>query len=180
MAARAGRGDLFVGPDNGLLVPALDRLGGVAAAVELTEPRFWRHRPSTTFHGRDIFGPVAGQLARGLPLEHLGRPLVPQRPFALPSPVVADGHIQGSLVHVDTYGTLVSNVPASLLPAHYLVRVGQRTVAPAANYAAVAPGALLALVGSSDLLEIAARDASAAAVLGVGRGASISVEPTSS
>src|SRR5436190_23327275 len=51
IAARSARGDLFVGPDNGLLVPALERLGGVAEAVALTEPRFWRASTSRTFHG---------------------------------------------------------------------------------------------------------------------------------
>ena len=73
IAVRSARGDLFVGPDNGLLLPALERLGGRQAAVELTERAYWRAEsrrvPSTTFHGRYIFGPVAGRLAEDLPLE---------------------------------------------------------------------------------------------------------------
>src|ERR1700694_1457365 len=58
IALRVARGDVFVGPDNGLLVPAVERLGGRAQAVELTESRFWRPTQSRTFHGRDVFGPV--------------------------------------------------------------------------------------------------------------------------
>jgi S-adenosyl-L-methionine hydrolase (adenosine-forming) len=176
IAARAGRGDLFVGPDNGLLVPALERLGGVAAAVELTESRYWRPRPSTTFHGRDLFGPVAGHLASGVPLAQLGHPVTPARPFVLPSPTVAADHVDGTVLHVDAYGTLVTSIPAHVLPDRYRVRLARREVVPAANYQAVAPGALLALVGSTGLLEVAARDASAAAVLLVGRGAPVRVE----
>jgi S-adenosylmethionine hydrolase len=178
VAARAGRGDLFVGPDNGLLVPALERLGGVAGAVELTEPRFWRPHPSTTFHGRDLFGPVAGHLANGLPLAELGQPVTLIRPFALPTPTVAGDRIDGTVLHVDAYGTLVTSIPADVLPDRYMVHLAGRDVAPAPNYQAVPPGALLALAGSAGLLEIAARDASAAALLAVGRATPVSVDRT--
>ena len=177
VAARAGRGDLFVGPDNGLLVPALERLGGVAAAVELTEPRYWRPQPSTTFHGRDLFGPVAGHLASGVPLRELGQPVTLGRPFALPAPSVSAHAVTGTVLHVDAYGTLVTSIPAELLTAGYVVHLAGHEVAPAATYQAVAPGALLALVGSAGLLEVAARDASAAALLGVDRGTPVRVEP---
>src|SRR5947209_1765105 len=62
VALRAVRGDVFIGPDNGLLWPAVERLGGCALAVELNEPRFWRPNPSSTFHGRDLFGAIPGQV----------------------------------------------------------------------------------------------------------------------
>ncbi len=176
VAARATRGDVFVGPDNGLLVPALERLGGVAAAVELTERRYWRPNPSTTFHGRDLFGPVAGHLANGVPPTDLGQPVALDRPFALPAPTVLGNHIVGTVLHVDGYGSLVTSIPAQLVPDRYVVQVAGREVGPAANYQAVLPGALLALVGSAGLLEVAARDASAAALLAVGRGAPVRVE----
>ena len=65
VALRSNRGDIFVGPDNGLLWPAVERLGGCELATELSEPRFWRPSPSSTFHGRDLFAPVAAMLARG-------------------------------------------------------------------------------------------------------------------
>ena len=90
VAALSGRGDYFVGPDNGLLVPALERLGGCVRAVELTERSLLAApSPSATFHGRDIFGPVAGHLAAGVPLERLGPPdRASTRPFEL---ALADG-----------------------------------------------------------------------------------------
>jgi S-adenosyl-L-methionine hydrolase (adenosine-forming) len=173
VAARAARGDLFVGPDNGLLVPALDRLGGLAAAVELRDPAFWRHaRPSSTFHGRDIFAPVAGHLANGVPLERVGPTVDLLRAFELPKP---DGPL-GEVVYVDGYGNLVTNLPAESLPERYVVVLGQQEIQPRPHYQAVAPGELLALIGSSGLLEISARDASAADKTGAGRGARIHVQ----
>lgn len=173
VAARSARGDLFVGPDNGLLGPALDRLGGVVAAVELREPAFWRlAAPGGTFHGRDIFGPVAGHLAQGVALERLGPPIDLLRPFSLG---LADG-LTGRVLYVDTYGNLVTNIPAASLPDRYVVRLGSHSIAAQPHYQAVAPGALLALVGSSGLLEISARNASAAALTGASRGTPLSVD----
>jgi S-adenosyl-L-methionine hydrolase (adenosine-forming) len=174
IALRSRRGDVFVGPDNGLLVPAVERLGGLASAVELTNRAFWRQPPSSTFHGRDVFGPVAGHLAAGVALEHLGRATDRlERPFGLPAPA---GH-HGEVVHIDTYGNLVTNLPEAGLSPRFNVRVGGFVVPRATHYASVAPGALLALVGSAGLLEISARDASAAALTGARRGAPVVVEP---
>ena len=174
VAARSGRGDLFVGPDNGLLVPALDRLGGAVAVVELREPAFWRQaNPSSTFHGRDIFAPVAGHLANGVPLDRLGPAVDLLRPFELARP----RGLEGEVVYVDAYGNLVTNLAATSLPERYVVLLDQRVIEPKPYYQAAQRGELLALVGSSGLLEIAARDASAAAALGAGRGALVQVRP---
>jgi S-adenosyl-L-methionine hydrolase (adenosine-forming) len=175
IAVGSARHDVFVGPDNGLLLPAVDRLGGVRAAIELTGRAYWRPSTSGTFHGRDIFGPVAGHLASGVPLERLGRAIDDvERPFALPAP----HGLSGQVVHVDTYGNLITNLAAEALPARFRVRLGKRSVEPRPHYAAVAAGALLAVVGSAGLLEISARDASAAAITGANRGTLVSVEPT--
>jgi S-adenosylmethionine hydrolase len=174
IAIRSARGDAFVGPNNGLLVPAVERLGGIRVAVELTEAAYWRPRQASTFHGRDIFGPVAGRLAVDLPLEYLGPTIGDvQRPFVLPEP----RGLEGEVLHVDTYGNLVTNLPARGLPDPFQVRVRQHIIRGAANYAAVEPSALLALVGSAGLLEISARNASAAAITGAGRGSPVRVEP---
>ena len=178
IALRSARGDAFVGPDNGLLLPAVERLGGYRAAVELTERAYWRpwlpNDPSSTFHGRDIFGPVAGRLAADLALEYLGPAIDDvRRPFALPEP----RGLSGQVLHVDTYGNLVTNLPAHVLPDLFQVRIGNHLIPPAAHYAAVEPATLLALVGSTGLLEIAARNASAAAITGATRGTPVSVEP---
>ena len=174
IALQARRGDRMVGPDNGLLLPAAERLGGPVRVVELSEPRYWRQaQPSGTFHGRDIFGPVAGHLAAGLALEHLGPPVVDPLRLALPAPHGLDGEV----MHVDTYGNLVTNLPAEALPARYRVRLGDHVIEPRPHYAAAAPGALLALVGSAGLLELSAREASAATLTGATRGTRVQIEP---
>jgi S-adenosyl-L-methionine hydrolase (adenosine-forming) len=181
VAARARRGDVLVGPDNGLLLPALEQLGGLDAAVELSEPAWWGPRQSRTFHGRDVFAPVVGHLAAGVPLERLGRALAAlEAPFSFPAPTVEDGCPVGEVLHVDTYGNLVTNLPGAVLPARFRVHLGPTVIpdAPHAHYQAVAPGGLLSLVGSAGLLEVSVRDGSAARVLGVGRGARVRIEPT--
>jgi S-adenosylmethionine hydrolase len=174
IAIRCARGDVFIGPDNGLLVPAVERLGGIRASVELTESAYWRPHAATTFHGRDVFGPVAGRVAADLPLEYLGRAISDvQRPFALPEP----RGLNGEVVHVDTYGNLITNLPAHGLPAQFQVQVGPHTIPSAGHYAAVDMGALVALVGSAGLLEISGRNASAAAITGATRGTPVRVVP---
>jgi S-adenosyl-L-methionine hydrolase (adenosine-forming) len=173
IALRATRGDYFVGPDNGLLIPAVDHLGGSTEAVELTTAEYWRPNASSTFHGRDIFGPVAGHIANGIPLTQLGRPITDPVKLSLPEP----RGLRGEVVHVDSYGNLITNLRAAILPPRYLVRLGSIQIPQAIHYAQVDEGALLALVGSAGLLEISARNASADALTGAGRGTPVSVVP---
>ena len=178
VAVRSQRGDVLVGPDNGLLVPALERLGGFAEAVELSEPAWWGPRRSRTFHGRDVFAPVVGHLATGLPLKRLGPALSQlEAPFTFPEPREEPEGLVGEVLHVDTYGNLVTNVPAARLPSRFQVRLGASVIsgAPHAHYQAVAPGEPLALVGSAELLEVSVRDGSAARTLGLGRGAPVRI-----
>jgi S-adenosylmethionine hydrolase len=169
---RSRRGDLFVGPDNGLLLPAVIRLGGTDLAVELTERRYWRPSPSSTFHGRDIFGPVAAHLANGVPLEAVGRRISDLQQLRFPEP----RGLEGEVIHVDAFGNLVTNLPATSLPDRFQVIVQGHTAQAAPHYQAVQPGELLALVGSAGLLEISVREGSAAAVTGATRGAPVTVK----
>ena len=173
IAIRSRRGDVCVGPDNGLLSPAIERLGGPDLAVELSRPAYWRPNPSTTFHGRDIFGPVAAHLANGVPLADLGERIAEVRHLRWPRPRGLDGEV----IHVDTFGNLVTNIPDDHLPERYRATLAGHTADAAPNYQAVEPGALLALVGSAGLLEISARDASAASLTGATRGTPVSVRP---
>ena len=173
IALRTARGDILVGPDNGLLIPAAERLGGIRHTLELDRPEFWRRTTSATFHGRDIFGPVAAHLADGLPLDRVGSPISDVARLSLP--LVSEG-LRGQVIHVDTYGNLVTNIAATRLPARFQVGVAGRTAPGGPYYAAVPPGELVALVGSSGLLEISVRDGNAAQVTGAQRGAPISVE----
>ncbi|HEV7665564.1 MAG TPA: SAM-dependent chlorinase/fluorinase [Chloroflexota bacterium] len=173
IAVRARRGDVFVGPDNGLLMPGVERLGGLTSAVELTAQRYWRGEPTATFHGRDIFGPVAGHLAAGVALEALGTPIGDPVPLALPEP---KGDV-GEVIHVDTYGNLITNLRLGDVPVdEFLLRVNHELVASAPFYDVVPAGELLALEGSAGLLEIALRDGSAARLTGARRGTPVFFE----
>jgi hypothetical protein len=115
LALRGGDGRLYVGPDNGLLLPAAERLGGIEAAHELNEPRFWLERVSRTFHGRDIFSPVAAHLTLGVALEELGPALDPAElvRLSLPEPEVGAGAVQGSCIAVDRFGNVQLNMQAA-------------------------------------------------------------------
>ncbi len=166
---------LFVGPDNGVLTPALD-LPGEKTVVHLTESRFFRHPVSPTFHGRDLFAPVAAHLARGVPLEALGPRIADPIRLDLPRPAPAGpGVWLAEVVHVDRFGNCITNLRAEDLEgppeawtfevAGHLLRGLQHT------YGAVPKGALLALVGSSGRVEVAQREGHAARALGLGRGA---------
>lgn len=108
VALQVGRGDVLVGPDNGLLVPAAERLGGIVAAHRLDEPRYHLPVVSASFHGRDIFAPVGAHLANGVPLGSVGSSIDPAGlvPLAWAAPVVEAGHIAASVVFVDTFGNV--------------------------------------------------------------------------
>lgn len=179
IAMRSRRGDLFVGPDNGLLVPAVEKLGGPVATVAI-DPARGRPQISTTFHGRDLFGPAAGHLANGVPIERIGTKIEdPLKPFAIELARRADERVDGRVLHVDVYGNLVTNVPSGELPRRFSVEVGPHRIdgAPHEHYRSVPHGAALAIVGSSGLLEICARDDDASAKLGVRRGDPVRVLP---
>jgi S-adenosylmethionine hydrolase len=178
VAVKAARGDLFVGPDNGLLMPALERLGGIAAAVELRETRYWRENPSNTFHGRDIFAPVAAHLATGqAALEDLGPRITDlERPFSFAPPTREGIQLRGEILHIDSYGNLVTNIPAQSLPRHFVVHFRGEEIQPRSHYAAVGNGDVLALVGSSGLLEIAVCNGDASASLDAHRGDTVVAE----
>ena len=170
----------FVGPDNGVLSAALDddvraaagdlaapvRLPAGCRAVSLINERFFRSPVSSTFHGRDIFGPVAAHLSLDVALEDLGEPV--ERIVALP-PFRArrqpDGSLRGRVLHIDAFGNLITDVRVEDLTSRgAVVEVAGRTVEGLS--ATYEPGAdLRAVTGSSGYLEIAAPGGSAAAVL---------------
>ncbi len=107
LALRVGRGDVLIGPDNGLLVPAADRLGGIDEARELTNPAYRLPVVTNTFHGRDIFSPAAAQLSLGVPFETLGPVLdgAVLAPSPLPPPRPIEGGLRTEVVYVDTFGS---------------------------------------------------------------------------
>lgn len=117
VALRGGDGRAYVGPDNGLLLVAAERLGGVIDAVEIAEPRFMLEPVSHTFHGRDIFSPAAAHLASGTELAELGPALDPAslRRLELPEPQVGPARIRATVLYIDRYGNIQLNVTAEHL-----------------------------------------------------------------
>jgi len=112
LALRSGDGRLFVGPDNGLLVPAAERLGGIAAAYELANAQYALESVSRTFHGRDLFAPAAAHLAAGVPLEELGPPLAADAlaRLDLPEPDVGENRIRATVLYIDRFGNVQLNL----------------------------------------------------------------------
>jgi S-adenosyl-L-methionine hydrolase (adenosine-forming) len=103
---------VHVGPDNGLLVPAAERFGGIAEVRELTNPDYALQPVSRTFHGRDVFAPAAAHLARGVALAELGPPLDPDAlvRLDLPQPEVGSSLIRATVLYVDLYGNVALNL----------------------------------------------------------------------
>jgi S-adenosylmethionine hydrolase len=112
IALRSGDGRLYVGPDNGLLVPAAEKLGGIEAAHEITNREYALEPISATFHGRDIFSPAAAHLALGLAIEELG-PAVEADSLArieVPKPDVTDRRIRARCLYIDRFGNMQLNL----------------------------------------------------------------------
>jgi S-adenosyl-L-methionine hydrolase (adenosine-forming) len=170
IAVRAG-GMTFVGPDNGVLGVPLARPD--ALAVVLDRPHLFREPVSRTFHGRDIFAPVAAELAAGLPLDEVGTPITDALGSTLPAPSIEKSRVRGMTLGVDRFGNLMTNVPAARV-AGWRVELAGRVVPRVETYAEAEPSRLVALAGSDGWLEIAVRDGSAAALL-EGRGVGLEV-----
>ncbi|TML85360.1 MAG: SAM-dependent chlorinase/fluorinase [Actinobacteria bacterium] len=112
LALRDADGRLYVGPDNGLLVPAAERLGGIAEAYELANPAYALESVSRTFHGRDLFSPAAAHLALGVEPSELGPPLDPDAlaRLDLPEPEVGSNRIRATVLYVDRFGNVALNL----------------------------------------------------------------------
>ena len=166
LAGEAG-GHRFVAPDNGLLAPVLE--GRASGLVALAVPA----GASATFHGRDVFAPAAARLAAGEPLAALGPPVLDPVLLALALLERRGGDLLGTVVHVDRFGTLITNLPAARLAPAALVRLGAYDLELRKTFADVARGDPVAYVGSGGTVEIAVRDERADAALGLTRGAEV-------
>ena len=179
---------LLVGPDNGLLLPAAERFGGVAEAVEIGRSPHRLHPVSATFHGRDLFAPVAAHLAAGAPLAEAGEPLDPDELVELELPT---GRLEGDEVvaHVlalDRYGNVTLDAEHALL-ARSGLRLGQEVCVEAAGrehtavyaraFTDVAEGEMLLYEDAYRTLALAINRGSAADVLGVPLDAELRVLP---
>ncbi len=118
LSLETARGDVLVGPDNGVMIPAANRLGGVVRAFSIEDPRVMRMPVSATFHGRDVFATCAGWLAAGISIEVVGPqiPIDQMVPAAfVDASIGADGAASTRVVHVNRYGTATLNVMAEQL-----------------------------------------------------------------
>jgi S-adenosyl-L-methionine hydrolase (adenosine-forming) len=162
--ALAVGGHRFVGPDNGVFTEVLHGARVVALPIPPDA--------SATFHGRDVFAPAAAALAAGAPLSDLGAPVAPRERLPLPRPRTEGSLTVGEVLVADRFGNLITNLPA----ASGSVEVGGRAVGPVRRtFADVAPGAVVAYVGSGGTIEVAVRDGSAALRFGAGRGTVVRV-----
>jgi S-adenosyl-L-methionine hydrolase (adenosine-forming) len=171
----------FVGPNNGLLTLAAR---APRLVHRLEEPAFRRSLPSATFHGRDLFAPAAAYLANGAPAAAMGPALDEARLVKLDLPAVRceAGALRGEVIHVDHFGNLVTNVFGDYVsqprPEECAVEIGGARIRGVRRaYVEAGAGELCAVIGSAGLLEVAVRDGSATARLGVGRGAEVRIEP---
>jgi len=178
-------GHAFVGPDNGLFGPVVNRLGGVQAAYSIERLggllRHLRRILPSTFEGRDLFAPVAATLAAGL-LEPsaIGRPHVPME-LPVTEPVHVPGAIEGRIAYYDRFGNAITNVDVRRLahlgrPPHIVCLPGGERLELRQTYGDAAPGEILALISSEDFVEIAVRDGSARTRLALDTGTTIRVE----
>ena len=173
---------IFVGPDNGLLAPAVAMAGGATRAVELRDPRFHLPAPGPTFAGRDVFAPVAAHLCTGVELDELGPAIdtATQLPGVLPISRSEGDVVVAEVLWVDRFGNAQLNVGPDEVPGrrHTLTTESAvRTATVADTYGAVTPGGVGLVVDADGLLSVALDRHSAADELGLEPGVELRLAP---
>ena len=178
----------FVAPDNGVLsyvvnemypesvtchssmlfLPKLRNIKGHLEVVAITNPAFWRHPVSTTFHGRDIFVPVAAHLSLGISLKQFGEAVDCVYTFPTPQPYYdSDGNLIGCVLHIDNFGNLITNIRDVDLPREEVnVKIDSQLIRGVNRFYAEKEG-IVAILGSGGYLEISLSNGNAASFLGV-------------
>ena len=164
---------ILVGPDNGLLTAAADALGGARAAVRLTDATWFLPDVSMTFHGRDIFAPVAARLAAGVPLADAGPAIEPGSLVRLPEPIVevGDGYLEAEVLTVDRFGNVQLAAPGTALDGlgeH--LEVGGVRATRAKTFADGQPGRLIVYVDSAGKVALAVNGGRAVVALTISPG----------
>jgi S-adenosylmethionine hydrolase len=178
-------GRFFVGPDNGIfsyVYEQEEREGAAPKIFKLNNPKYFRHPVSPTFHGRDVFAPVAAALSLGVAPGKLGTPATDIVRLPPLEPVVSgSGKIKGRIIHIDHFGNCVTNItPRELSPemivAGAQLRHGRKVIKSfRGHFAENSPGELFGIWGSAGFLEIAAANRSAAKLLQAKRGDAVVV-----
>jgi S-adenosyl-L-methionine hydrolase (adenosine-forming) len=153
-------GHFLVGPDNGILT---DFLNDSARVYFLNRPQFFLSHLSHTFHARDVFAPVAAHLARGTEPEQMGELITDAVRLERPRPALEPSRILGTVIYIDRFGNMITNIKAEQLEDDSVVRVmGKDIQGISTSYSEKPKGTLLAVAGSSGFLEIALASDSAA------------------
>jgi S-adenosylmethionine hydrolase len=173
-------GRYFLAPDNGLLGPMLDEKG-YDALVRVQREDLCLNPVSSTFHGRDIFAPVAAHMSAGLSVSDLGPETSEYVSFEITAAEIGPGRVVASVTWIDNFGNAVTNCPASSAGevirgwSGIAVEGRPENIPLVTSYESVPPGALLAIVGSSGYLEISVREGSAAERLGLKSGDTVAL-----
>jgi S-adenosylmethionine hydrolase len=175
MVAKIG-GHYFVGPDNGLFTPLMldcERVGGEMIFIHLDKPQYWLYNVSHTFHGRDIFAPVAAYLAKGVSLMDLGTPFTDVVRLTMPQAEKISNGWRAHVTAVDAFGNLTTDLSASALDGRRDVWIkikGQIIDGLVDSYGYRKPGDLISLIDSEGFIEVAVVNGNAAKTLGAKHG----------
>jgi S-adenosylmethionine hydrolase len=176
----SGQNQYFIAPDNGVLSSVYDQEHDHVVVRHVTAEHYFMQPVSKTFHGRDIFGPVAAWLSKGWQTASMGEEIKDFKRFALPRPKAAEGGSKGVVMKVDAFGNLLTNFRTEDLPGEVLsggaihMQAGTQAVTKLVDtFARGVAGEAVAYIGSSGYLEIAVNKGNASRVLGIGRGAAV-------
>jgi S-adenosylmethionine hydrolase len=186
LALRDGQGRIYVGPDNGLLIPAAEKLGGITEAHELASPKYALESVSRTFHGRDLFSPAAAHLALGVPLSELGPPIDPDALARLdiPQPDVGTTRIHSIVLSIDRFGNIGLNLDRSHLDeagvvpgtrVELLVGAERYYAVAARTFADARPGDIILYEDAYRNISVAINGGNAADMFGVKEGQDIRI-----
>ena len=166
----------FLGPDNGVLSYVVEEAGAGIEAFALTNPRFWLSPLSNTFHGRDIFAPVAAHLSLGTPPHEFGDSIPSLMTVVLPRPQIGeDGILVGKVIHIDHFGNLVTDIRRSDLPKGKLFIEVCGHIIDDLSTSYEEGEEFMAIIGSSEQLEVSVQKGSAARYLGATIGDEVKV-----
>lgn len=181
------QGHIFIAPDNGVLTPILEATGG-RTVVAADKPEYWLANVGNTFHGRDVFSPLAAHVARGVPVSELGRPVDDPVMRPLKAPAITPERIDARIRYVDRFGNAITN----LLKPQFERWASERGVSPeevevqlpgvsirgiSKTYGAHKPGEIVALFDGFDCLEVAINQGDAAASMSLKEGDEVKLIP---
>ena len=179
----------FIAPDNGILSYIIQQfstqtgkqhqiMSSQLEAVTITNSQYFRFPVSNTFHGRDVFAPVAAHLSLGVPLKSFGKPVTTLEILPIPAPYLApDGSLTGEIIHIDGFGNLITNIRGEdLLSKTLIINIGKKTISGLSR-SYVEGEKLIAIINSNGYLEISVKEGNASTYLHLGVGSEVKVKP---